>query len=161
MEGLRRAGLRPDLPAFFSWLGVVPYLEPADIRATLQTVAGLVGSAGGITFDYRPSHHPNVGNYYLRLILWLRGRRVARLGEPFRSPLAPADAERWLRDAGFVRVTILGPRQLTDRYLRGRRLRMSPLSYLAVAWGSSRQLGEVGAGSSRGRSCTIPNAKEH
>ena len=128
---LRRAGLRPEQDTFFSWLGVAMYLSPDAIRATLQAVSELSGPNGGIVFDFiapAPRSQP-----HLRLIMWWRGRRVARLGEPFREPLAPADAERWLREAGFGHVDILTPQQLTERYLRGGRLRMSPLSYVAVA----------------------------
>ena len=128
---LRRAGLDPGKPAFFSWLGVVPYLDSAAIRATLRTAGEAAGPAGGIVFDFIA--RPEPWQLLLRFVLWQRGRRVARLGEPFRSPLAPADAERWCREAGFDDVVILSPKQLTDRYLRGRRLRTSPLAYVAVA----------------------------
>ncbi len=133
---LRRAGLRPELPAFFSWLGVAPYLEPHAIRATLTTVAELSGAAGGIAFDFIAP--PGRWNLPLRSFLWFRGRRVARLGEPFRAPLAPGDAERWSREAGFAQVTILTPQQLVARYRGGRRLRYSPVSYMAVARGRRR-----------------------
>jgi methyltransferase (TIGR00027 family) len=128
---LRRAGLRPDQDTFFSWLGVVMYLEHQSIRGTLQTVAALCGSTGGIAFDFIAP--PRRSQLHLRMIMWWRGCRVARLGEPFRAPLSPVNAERWLREAGFREVTILTPQQLTERYLRGRRLRTSPLSYVAVA----------------------------
>jgi methyltransferase (TIGR00027 family) len=131
-DRLRRAGLRPDLPAFYSWLGVVPYLDAPAIRATFATVAASVGATGGLVFDFIAP--PMRWQLNLRAILWLRGRRVARLGEPFRAPLAPSDAEAWLRSAGFARVTILTPRDLADRYLQGRQLRVSPLTYMAVAY---------------------------
>jgi methyltransferase (TIGR00027 family) len=131
---LARGGLRADQPAFFSWLGVVMYLEPDAIRATLTMVAAAVGETGGIVFDFIA--RPRLSDLPVRLILWFRARRVARLGEPFQSYLEPADVERWLHDAGFKQVTILTPHELTARYLRGRRLRISPLTYVAVARGS-------------------------
>jgi methyltransferase (TIGR00027 family) len=130
---LRRAGLRADEPAFFSWLGVVMYLEPDDIRATLKTAAIAAGTAGGVVFDFIAK--PKSSQLMMRLILWWRSRRVARLGEPFRTTPEPADVERWLHDVGFASVTILTPQQLTERYLGGRRLRLSPLTYIAVARG--------------------------
>ncbi|MGE0158739.1 MAG: class I SAM-dependent methyltransferase [Gemmatimonadales bacterium] len=135
-EELRRAGLRADQPTFFSWLGVVPYLDARAIRATLETVAAAVGTPGGIVFDFIARPRPS--QLLMRLVLWLRGRRVARLGEPFQSPLEPADVDRWLHEAGFAHVTVLGPDELTDRYLRGRRLRVSPLTRIAVARGTRR-----------------------
>ena len=132
-EQLNRAGLRPELPTFFSWLGVVPYLEPHDIKTTLRAVAALAGDAGGIAFDFIAP--PKRSHLLHRVILWWRGRRVAKLGEPFRAPLAPADAERWLREAGFGQVTLLGPRELNERFLAGRPMRVSPLAWIAVARG--------------------------
>ena len=128
---LRRAGLRSGQDTFFSWLGVAMYLTPDAIRATLRTVAAWSGTNGGVVFDFIAP--PPRAQLIVRLVLWWRGRRVARIGEPFSAPLAPVDAERWLHEAGFKQVTILTPQQLTERYLHGRRLRMSPLSYVAVA----------------------------
>src|SRR5262249_10107637 len=128
---LRGAGLDPGAPTFCSWLGVVPYLEPAAIRATLATVAGLSGASGGIAFDFIA---PPAG-LFARLVLWLPGLRVARLGEPFRAPLHPDDARRWLADAGFERIDLLDPATLNARYLGDRSdgLRASPLFWMAVA----------------------------
>jgi methyltransferase (TIGR00027 family) len=132
---LRRAGLLEDDPTFFSWLGVVHYLEPAAIRRTLATVARLSGASGGIVFDFLAPPRP--WQLLLRLIRWQRGRRVARLGEPFSEPLHPDDARRWLLEEGFAEVQVLGPERLTEQYLSGRsdRLRMSPLAYIALAGG--------------------------
>ncbi len=135
---LRRAGVRADAPTFFSWLGVVPYLEAPAIRHTLATAATLIGTTGGIVFDFIGP--PRRWQLLLRLILWLRGRKVARLGEPFRAPLQPADAHRWLKEAGFAQVSILGPSRLNERYLDGRTdgLRVSPFTNIAVARGPER-----------------------
>jgi methyltransferase (TIGR00027 family) len=130
---LHRSGLRDDIPTFFSWLGVVMYLTPDDIRATLKTAAAAAGSTGGIVFDFIAK--PRRSQLMVRLILWWRSRRVARLGEPFRTTPEPAEVEKWLHEAGFANVTILTPHQLTERYLGGRTLRLSPLTYIAVARG--------------------------
>lgn len=40
-EALRPAGFRFDLPAFFSWLGVTPYLTQGAFEQTLGFVAGM------------------------------------------------------------------------------------------------------------------------
>jgi methyltransferase (TIGR00027 family) len=136
-DALRAAGLRFDRPTFFSWLGVVPYLAPPAVRATLETAARLSGSTGGIVFDFIAPPRP--WQLALRLILWMRGRRVARLGEPFQAPLRPEVAREWMQQAGFVHVDVLDPATLAGRYLDGRTdgLRMSPLSYIAVGRGGS------------------------
>jgi methyltransferase (TIGR00027 family) len=133
---LRRAGLRAEQPTFFSWLGVVPYLDPPAIRATLTSAARLSRATGGIVFDFFAP--PGRWQLLIRLFMWLRGRRVAQLGEPFRAPLRPDDARQWLAESGFARIEILDPKTLTARYLHGRTdgLRMSPLTYVAVARGA-------------------------
>jgi len=132
---LRAAGLREGSSTFFSWLGVVHYLEPAAIRRTLATAARLSGARGGIVFDFLAAPRP--WQLLLRLVRWHRGRRVARLGEPFSEPLHPDAARRWLADAGFSDVQVLDPARLNAQYLSGRsdRLRVSPLAYIAVARG--------------------------
>ena len=51
-EGLTQAGLDLQKPAFFGWLGVVPYLTLDAFRATLSVVAQMpAGSA--VTFRLR------------------------------------------------------------------------------------------------------------
>src|SRR6185437_1607688 len=49
-DGLKAAGFRADHPAFFQWLGVVPYLTHEAVSATLEFIAGVAGSE--VVFDY-------------------------------------------------------------------------------------------------------------
>src|SRR5262245_39827055 len=49
-DGLRAAGFQSDRPAFFHWLGVVPYLTPDAISATFSFIAGVPESE--VVFDY-------------------------------------------------------------------------------------------------------------
>jgi methyltransferase (TIGR00027 family) len=130
---LLAAGLDRSQPAFFSWLGVVMYLEALAIRATLRAVASLCGAEGGIAFDFIAA--PKASQILLRWILWWRARRVARLGEPFRSFLDPERVREWLIESGFRDVSILTSELLGQRYLSGRtdRLRINPLARVVVA----------------------------
>ena len=41
-EGLKAAGFEADRPAFFQWLGVVPYLTREAVAATLRFIAGAI-----------------------------------------------------------------------------------------------------------------------
>jgi methyltransferase (TIGR00027 family) len=50
-EGLAEAGFDSGAPAFFGWLGVVPYLTLAAFRATLGVIARLPAGSG-VSFDY-------------------------------------------------------------------------------------------------------------
>jgi len=133
---LRRAGLHTSAPTFFSWLGVVMYLDPPEIRATLATAARLSGRSGGIVFDFIAP--PGRWQLLVRLVMWWRARRVAQLGEPWKAPLRPEDARAWLAEAGFAHVEMLDPEMLKDRYLQGNpELHMSPLTYVAIARGGA------------------------
>ncbi len=49
-DGLKAAGFRADRPAFFQWLGVVPYLTREAVAATLDFIAGVPESE--VVFDY-------------------------------------------------------------------------------------------------------------
>ena len=51
-RALRAAGLRNEEPSFFSWLGVTPYLESANVPETLQAIAPFAKNGGGLVFDY-------------------------------------------------------------------------------------------------------------
>ncbi len=48
--GLARAGFDAGAPAFFAWLGVVPYLTPAAVAGTLACIAAIPGAE--VVFDY-------------------------------------------------------------------------------------------------------------
>jgi methyltransferase (TIGR00027 family) len=49
--GLERSGFRLDAPAFFSWLGIVPYLSERAFEDTLNFIAALP-KPSGVVFDY-------------------------------------------------------------------------------------------------------------
>src|SRR6202048_2417757 len=49
-DGLKAAGFDADRPAFFQWLGVVPYLTREAVSVTLDFIAGVPESE--VVFDY-------------------------------------------------------------------------------------------------------------
>jgi methyltransferase (TIGR00027 family) len=94
-EGLREAGFDSAAPAFFSWLGVLMYLERAAVDGVFENVAALPeGSEIAFTFATRNSDGPIAS-------------RVAALGEPFRTRLDAAELEPMLRAFGYREVTLL------------------------------------------------------
>ena len=116
-EGLEQAGFDTQAAAFFTWLGVVPYLTRDAIRSTLGYVAGLPGGAHAV-FDYADPPHtlpPEV-----RAAHDLRAARVAQLGEPFQSFFDPGELRIMLTELGFREVEDLGPRQIAARYFPDR-----------------------------------------
>jgi len=112
LEGLRDAGFDDRRPAFFVWLGVVPYLTPQAVGATLATIGGLPRSA--VVFDY--ADPPSTLSDEARVAHALRAERTATLGEPWLSYFEPAVLHALLRDLGFSAIEDLGPPDLARRY---------------------------------------------
>ncbi len=134
-EGLAEGGLEMDKAAFFSWLGVVPYLTLEAFRATLSVVARMpAGSA--ISFDYAVA--PETLSLIGRIAFDRLSERVAAAGEPFRLFFTPEDLEAEIRVAGFKRIEQVDSAQLNDLYFNNRAdgLKLSPLGLgmLVTAW---------------------------
>jgi methyltransferase (TIGR00027 family) len=125
-DGLAEAGLDFHKPAFFGWLGVVPYLTLEAFRATLDVVAKMP-SRSAVTFDYAVA--PETLSPIGRIAFDRLSERVAAAGEPFRLFFTPADLEAELRRSGFKRVEQVDSKRLNDLYFSDRAdgLKLSPL----------------------------------
>lgn len=98
---LMKAGFDSTKPAFFSWLGVVPYLTRESIENTLRFIASIPGSE--IVFDYGEPIENYEGQH--RKVMEERGAFVASVGEPWLSRFNPAEIHAILLKAGFNNVT--------------------------------------------------------
>ena len=134
-EALAEAGLNRALPAFFGWLGVIPYLTHKAFRTTLDTFAQLP-SGSGVGFDYalpQETLGPEGRIAFDRL-----ADRVAAAGEPFQLFFTPDELETELREAGFNRVEQLDYGQINELYFKDRadglKLSAVRLAMLATAW---------------------------
>ncbi|MBV0887051.1 class I SAM-dependent methyltransferase [Komagataeibacter oboediens] len=101
VDCLVHAGFDPDRPAFFSWLGVVPYLGRDSIEKTLRFVATIPDAE--IVFDYGEPVENYAGDR--RKLMEERAHFVSSVGEPWLSRFTPADMHDILRKAGFNHVT--------------------------------------------------------
>ena len=119
-------------PAFFSWLGVVPYLERDAIEATLRYVASLP-SGTTIVFDY--GTNPESLSILGRIVFHRMAKRVAAAGEPWKTFFAPEELAAMLRACGFSAVENHGPAELNVRYFAGRAdgLRIGEMMQIAKA----------------------------
>ncbi len=132
---LAEAGFDLSLPAFFGWMGVVPYLTLTAFRATLETIARLP-QGSGVSFDYAlaPQTLSPVG----RTAFDILASRVAAAGEPFRLFFSADEMEAELHRAGFQRIEQRDTEQLNEIYFKDRAdgLRLSGLGLgmLATAW---------------------------
>jgi methyltransferase (TIGR00027 family) len=127
---LAGAGFDSDRPAFFSWLGVVAYLEEAAVAATLRFVATCArGSC--VVFDY--AIPPASLDARQRARFDVLADRVAAIGEPWRTFFDPAAIGPYLRNIGFSGVDDLGPDDVNRRYFERRRddLRVAGIGRMA------------------------------
>ncbi len=133
--GLAEAGFDAGSPAFFGWLGVVPYLTLDAFRSTLATI-GQMPAGTAVTFDYVFS--PETLSPERRQVFNSLSERVAAAGEPFRLFFAPDELEKELRRAGFRRTEQVDPDRLNELYFNDRAdgLKLSPvrIGMLATAW---------------------------
>jgi methyltransferase (TIGR00027 family) len=120
-DRLREATFRTDEPAWFSWLGVVPYLTPSAFRSTLAFIAALPPSSG-VVFDYAVRREL-LSAPEQQAFDALAGR-VARAGEPFQLFFHPSELAVELTSVGFQHVEDLGAAELNARYFREGDLRI-------------------------------------
>lgn len=116
LAGLANVGFDAEARTIFVWLGVVPYLTEAAIRATLATIAALPGG-GEVVFDY--ADPPEALTPDDRARHAARAERVAAMGEPWLSYFEPTDLKALLLELGFTAVEDLGPPELAERYWPG------------------------------------------
>ena len=135
VDGLRGAGFELREAAFFSWLGVTPYLPSETVLATLKSIVSL-SPQNGVAFDFavpRSSldQRSHAGFDFL-------ASRVAAAGEPFQGFFEPAELVRQLGDMGFGHVEDLDADAINARYFKDRQdgLRVSgALGHLICARG--------------------------
>jgi methyltransferase (TIGR00027 family) len=108
-EALAGAGFDPAWPAFFSWLGVVPYLTGEAVFSTLGWIASLPGGAQ-VVFDYGNPAAPGAAADREAL-----ARRVAAVGEALKSEFETGELHARLAGLGFQVVEDLGPARIRER----------------------------------------------
>ncbi len=112
---LEEAGFDPNLPTFFAWLGVVPYLTNPAFRTTLGFVAGRPAGSG-IVLDYG---QPRSALPFLEQLAHdSLASRVQLAGEPFQTFFTPGEMARELKD--FARIEDLGATEINARYFQQR-----------------------------------------
>lgn len=111
-EGLAAAGFRGEEPAYFQWLGVVPYLTREAIVATLDFIASIKGAE--VVFDYGEplENFPPATRASLTAI----AERAASLGEPWLSMFNPPDMATLLQARHFAAFEDVTRAELAARY---------------------------------------------
>jgi methyltransferase (TIGR00027 family) len=133
-ERLSEAGLNFSDPAFFSWLGVTPYLTRETCMATLSLIADMP-QGSGVVFDF--ALDPALLNAGQREALDALANRVASVGEPFQLFFDPVKLQEDLRSLGFHRTEFLQGAQINERYFSNRAdglLVRGGIGHLMGAW---------------------------
>lgn len=121
-----------NAPSFWSWLGVVMYLDRSAIRETLAFI-GSQPKGTSLVFDYGTP--PAWYNLPHRLAIARLQKRLTAIGEPWKTLLKPQDTRTLLTEAGFTSIEDLDARAVDARYFGGRTdgLRVSGAAHLIKA----------------------------
>ncbi len=133
-DGLEHSGFDASAAAFFSWLGVTPYLTREACMITLSFIAKMPAGSG-VVFDFAVD--PALLNPGQRMALGALSERVARYGEPFQLFFDPGKLQADLKSLGFHRTEFLQGKELNARYFKDRKdglLVRGGLGHLMGAW---------------------------
>jgi methyltransferase (TIGR00027 family) len=111
-EKLAAAGFQQNSPAFFTWLGVVPYLTPDAIGRTLNYMSSIQNSE--VVFDYLEP--PEGFSEELRELEKERTEQLKKMEEPLGSRFAPAAMAAILRAHGFSTIEDIHFQQIASRF---------------------------------------------
>ena len=133
-DGLENSGLDVSSAAFFSWLGVTPYLTREACMSTLSFIASMPAGSG-VVFDFAVD--PTLLNPGQRQALDALSKRVAAAGEPFQLFFNPGNLQDELTAMGFHRTEFLQGKDLNARYFSERTdglLVRGSIGHLMAAW---------------------------
>jgi methyltransferase (TIGR00027 family) len=122
---LAAAGFNTAAPAFFAWLGVVPYLTLPAFRSTLSLIASST-KGSGVVMDYGQPR--SALPYFEQLAHDSLASRVQLAGEPFQLFFTPPEMAKEL--SAFHHIEDLGSTELNTRYFANR---ADPLKILGSA----------------------------
>ena len=111
------AGFTISQPAFFSWLGVTPYLSREAFQGTLHFIAAMP-TGSGVAFDFAVER--SALGFMERMALDELARRVASAGEPFQLFFDPRMLAEELEGMGFSGVERLSSSEINSRYFANR-----------------------------------------
>jgi len=122
-DQLARAGHDPTRPTTWIWEGVVMYLTPADVEATLAVIARRSAPTSRLMVLY---HSPAV-------LLKIVGPIVRRLGEPLRSVFTAEQMRALLSRHGFTVVSDQDIRTIGAAMSREVRESTRPITHMRIA----------------------------
>ena len=113
-ETLVGAGFQENSPAFFSWLGVVPYLRQEAIGSILDYIASIENSE--VVFDYMEP--PQSFSEEIRELVTERTKQLEKIDERWASRFEPAGMAAILRSHGFCDFEDINFQEIRSRFGR-------------------------------------------
>jgi methyltransferase (TIGR00027 family) len=110
-EKLAGAGFQQNSPAFFTWLGVVPYLTEDAIGRTLDYMSSIQSSE--VVFDYM---EPEAFSGELRQLGTERTEQLKKMDERSASRFEPAGMAAMLRSHGFCAIEDIHFQEIASRF---------------------------------------------
>jgi methyltransferase (TIGR00027 family) len=114
-EKLVAAGFQQNSPAFFTWLGVVPYLTHDAIGRTLDYMSSIQNSE--VVFDYMEP--PEASSEEVRQLEKRRTEQLEKMDERSDSRFNPAGIRAMLRSHGFCAIEDIDFQEIASRFGRG------------------------------------------
>jgi len=111
-EKLAGAGFQRNAPAFFTWLGVVPYLTQDAVDSTLDYLASIHNSE--VVFDYMEP--PEAFSEEIRELAKERATQLEKIGERWASRFEPAGMAAILRSHGFCDIEDIDYQEIASRF---------------------------------------------
>lgn len=111
-EKLVAAGFQENSPAFFTWLGVVPYLTKDAIGRTLGYISSIPNSE--VVFDYMEP--PEAFSEGLRQLEQARAERLEKIGERSNSRFDRDAVAALLRSHGFSAIEDIDFQEVASRF---------------------------------------------
>ncbi len=114
-DQLKASGFETGRPAFFAWLGVIPYLTLSAFHGTIAFIADQAPGSG-VVFDYAQPREvlPTMEQREFDSL----AARVKLAGEPFQLFFTPAQMAEEL--SAFGAIEDIGAAEITARYFTGR-----------------------------------------
>ena len=111
-EALAGAGFQQKSPAFFSWLGVAPYLTQDAIGSTLDYIASIQNSE--VVFDYMEA--PQAFSEEMRGFVTERTAQLEKMEERWASRFEPAGMAAILHSHGFGAIEDIDFEEIRSRF---------------------------------------------
>jgi len=121
----------PELPAFFSWLGVTYYLEREHLFQVLGNLSAMAAPDSRLAFDYMDAEafDPDRAAPHAQKLQ----AKVRLLGEPMKTGLDPklVEKDRW--EVGWELRQDFSANKIEEAYFRGCAEGLRPGKYLHLA----------------------------